>query len=85
MYTVLLKINFLDFQTIRLSQDKVKHTNTYGFWIELIQIVPQSSVIGPLIFDIYMNEPFLTLKVLIFVILKVVLLHLHIMIDLRRY
>lgn len=85
MYTVLLKINFLDFQTIRLSQDKVKHTNIYGFWIELIQIVPQSSVIGPLIFDIYMNEPFLTLKVLIFVILKVVLLHLHIMIDLRRY
>ena len=85
MYTVLLKINFLDFQTIRLSQDNVKNTNIYGSWIELIQIVPQSSVIGPLIFDIYMNEPFLTLKVLIFVILKVVLLHLHIMIDLRRY
>ena len=54
-----------------LSNRKKKVNINYSFssWSDLIQSVPQGSVLGPLSFNIYLNCLFFILKILMFVIL----------------
>ena len=35
---------------------RTKINSTYGSWEELTQVVPQDSALGPLLFNIYLND-----------------------------
>ena len=43
-------------------KQRVKINNTFSLWTELIQVVPQNSIRGHLLFNIYINDLFITLK-----------------------
>ena len=50
----------MDYLTNRLQH--IKFNTTFSSWSDIVQGVPHGSVLGPLLFNIYLNDLFYTLK-----------------------
>ena len=57
MYSLLILPSYLPNR-----KQRVKINNSFSSWTDLIQGVPKGSVLGPLLFNIYLNDLFFTLK-----------------------
>ena len=49
---------------LRCRQQHIKINPTFSEWSELIQVVLQGSILGPLLFNIYLNDLFIFLMML---------------------
>ena len=69
----------LDIICSYLSNRKQKINNVFSSWKNLILDMPQVSVLGPLLFNIYLNDLFFFLKDVACVILLMIPLHIFLM------